>query len=78
MNSEILYHEDKNKLLSYKIEADNKQHEFWQRDSLAILLYSRDVAFQKLDYIHYNPVAEQWQLVKDHVSINILRQHTMN
>jgi len=23
------------------------------------------VAYQKLDYIHYNPVAERWQLVKD-------------
>jgi hypothetical protein len=34
----------------------NKQHEFWQRDPLAILLYSREVAFQKLDYIPARPV----------------------
>ena len=40
-------------------------HEFWQRDSLALLLYSKDIAFQKLDYLHYNPVAEHWQLAKD-------------
>lgn len=32
--------------------AENKKHEFWQRDSLAIHLYSREVAFQKLKYIH--------------------------
>ena len=61
----ILYKENKNELLSYQVDAHNKEHEFWQRDSLAILLYSKDIAFQKLDYIHYNPVAEHWQLAKD-------------
>ena len=70
----ILYKENKNELLSYKVDAHNKEHEFWQRDSLAILLYSKNRAFQKLDYIparqthsggHYNPVAEHWQLAKD-------------
>lgn len=49
----------------YAVEAHNKKYEFWQRDSLAIPLYTREVAYQKLDYLHYNPVAEQWQLVKD-------------
>ena len=52
-------------LESYAVEAHNKKYEFWQRDSLAIPLYTREVAYQKLDYVHYNPVAEQWQLVKD-------------
>jgi len=61
----MLYKEDKGKLLSYKVDADNKELEFWQRDPLAIPLYSKKVAFQKLDYIHCNPLAEHWQLVKD-------------
>jgi hypothetical protein len=61
----LLYREDKRKLLSYQVDANNKQHEFWQRDALAILLYSREVAFQKLDYIHYNPLSGHWQLAKD-------------
>ncbi len=52
-------------LQDYAVEAHNKTHEFWLRDSLAINLYTREVAYQKLDYIHYNPVVEQWQLVKD-------------
>ncbi len=52
-------------LLSFKVQAKNKMFEFWQRDSLAIPLYTKKVAFQKLDYIHANPVAEHWQLVKD-------------
>ena len=45
----ILYKENKNELLSYQVDAHNKEHEFWQRDSLAILLYSKDIAFQKLN-----------------------------
>ncbi len=49
----------------YQVEANNKQHEFWRRDSPAIHLYSRKVAFQKLDYIHYNPAAKHWQLARD-------------
>ncbi len=54
-----------NKLADYAVKAHNKQYEFWQRDSLAIHLYTREVAYQKLDYLHYNPVAEHWQLVSD-------------
>jgi len=54
-------------LLSYAVNAVNKNHEFWQRDPLAIHLFSKKVAFQKLDYIHYNPLGAHWQLVKDPV-----------
>ena len=52
------------KLTTYKIEAGNKEHEFWQRDSLAFPLYSRRIALQKLKYIHNNPLAEHWQLAR--------------
>lgn len=58
----MLVHEDRNRLEAFKVSAMNKQYEFWQRDSLAIQLFSRDVAFQKLDYIHNNPLAEHWKL----------------
>ena len=61
----MLYKEDKKKLFSYKVNARNKDHEFWQRDPLAIHLYTKKVAFQKLDYIHRNPIGEHWQLVKN-------------
>ena len=60
----MLLKEGKEKLSSYKVDAENKKHEFWQRDSLAVHLYSREVAFQKLKYIHNNPLAEHWQLAK--------------
>ena len=53
------------KLNAYKVGAENKDYEFWQRDSLAIPLFTKKVAVQKLKYMHYNPLAEHWQLVKD-------------
>jgi putative transposase len=49
-------------LQNYEVNAKNKKHEFWQRDSLAIHLYSKEVAFQKMDYIHNNPCTERWNL----------------
>jgi len=52
------------KLSFYKVDAENKKHEFWQRDSLAVPLYSRSIAFQKLKYTHNNPLAEHWHLAK--------------
>ena len=49
----------------YQVNASNKKHEIWQRDSLSVEIYTRDVARQKLDYIHFNPVSGQWSLAKD-------------
>ena len=61
----MLYNDDKSKLTNYKVDSENKKHEFWQRDPLAIPLYSQKVAYQKLDYIHCNPLAQHWQLATD-------------
>jgi putative transposase len=52
-------------LAQYAVNAANKRHEIWQRDSLGIEIYSRKVARQKLDYIHVNPVKGKWTLAKD-------------
>ena len=51
-------------LLKYQVDKTNKAYEFWQADSLAVNLYSRDVAYQKLDYLHLNPLQEHWSLVE--------------
>ena len=59
---------EENKLDLYKVDAANKAHEIWQRDSLGIEIYSRDIARQKLDYIHGNPVSGRWLLAKDDIS----------
>jgi putative transposase len=52
-------------LQKYAVDAHNKKYEFWQRDSLAVLLYSRQVMLQKLHYIHLNPLAAHWNLANE-------------
>ena len=47
-------------LPEFKVEAVNRQYQFWQRDSLASPLFSRAVINQKIDYIHLNPVSSKW------------------
>ena len=49
----------------YEVNEANKKHEIWQRDSSGIKIYSREVAKQKIDYIHLNPVIGKWQLAKN-------------
>jgi len=61
----LLTQDHNNDLSNYAVNAANKQYEFWQRDSLAVHLYDRKIAYQKLDYIHANPTAEHWALVSD-------------
>lgn len=52
----------------FKVNASNKQYEFWQRDSLGIEIYSKSVAIQKLGYMHFNPVKGKWKLAFDDLS----------
>ena len=51
-------------LQGYAVDVSNKKYEFWQRDPLAINLFSRKVAEQKLIYLHNNPLAKRWRLVQ--------------
>jgi putative transposase len=61
----MLKRESSQTLSSYAVSASNKSVEFGQRDPLAIRLYTKEVAMQKLKYIHNNPMAEHWNLVKN-------------
>ena len=49
-------------LSNFYVKATNKKYEFWQRDSLGVELYTPEVIYQKLEYIHLNPLAEHWNL----------------
>ena len=49
----------------YKVKASNKKHEIWLRDSLGIEIYDKNIAQQKLNYIHFNPVSGKWGLSKN-------------
>jgi putative transposase len=51
------------KALPYFTEqAKERNHRFWQRDPLAVLMDSQTKIEQKLDYIHLNPLHERWNL----------------
>jgi REP element-mobilizing transposase RayT len=43
-------------LSHFKVEAKDRDYQFWERNSLSIDLFSEAVFIQKLDYIHWNPV----------------------
>ncbi len=58
------------RLLPFMVNTANKKYQFWKRDSLAIRLYNRQIAYQKLDYLHNNPLAGRWQLAADACSYN--------
>jgi len=45
----LLKSDKANSLGSYMVDAHNKIIEFWKRDSLAVHLFSKVVAYQKLD-----------------------------
>jgi REP element-mobilizing transposase RayT len=51
----------------YEVNAANKKHQIWQRNSLSVEISSKYFAKQKIDYIHYNPVSGKWNLAKNYL-----------
>jgi len=45
-------------LEEFRVDAADREYQFWERNPLSIDLYSEKVFFQKLDYLHANPVVE--------------------
>jgi putative transposase len=58
---------DNKNLDDYISEQNDRNYLFWQRDPLAIQITNRQIASNKLDYLHYNPLQPHWQLCNDHV-----------
>jgi putative transposase len=59
--------DDRQELLAFFHEQRRDQHEehsIWQ-DVQAKNVFSEDFLVQKMEYIHQNPVAKEWSLVKD-------------
>jgi REP element-mobilizing transposase RayT len=59
---EKMKHENDQELSKYTVNAEDRQHNIWQRDPLAIRVFSNEMAIQKLDYMHYNPSQFHWAL----------------
>ncbi len=51
----MLFEDDK-KLDVYEVNAADSKHHFWNRNSLEVELFTREIFFQKINYIHNNPV----------------------
>jgi putative transposase len=43
-------------LEKFKVNAADREYQFWERNSLSIDLHNNEVFIQKIEYIHYNPV----------------------
>jgi len=51
-------------IIPFKDSHDReRKHRFWQRDPLAIQMNSKLIVEQKIEYIHFNPLQEHWNLV---------------
>ena len=46
----------KKELLQFKVNAEDRRFQFWERNPLSVDLWSREVFIQKLNYMHVNSV----------------------
>ena len=46
----------------FKVDEKERKFRVWQRDPLAILMDGKLKLEQKIDYIHFNPLQEMWNL----------------
>ncbi len=47
-------------LQKFRVNDYDRTYQFWERNPLSVEIYSREVAEQKLRYIHNNPRQEKW------------------
>ena len=48
----------------FEVNLKDRKYQFWERNPLSVDLYSRKVVYQKLVYMHNNPLQDKWQLVE--------------
>ncbi len=49
-------------LKKYEVTASDRKHNIWFRDPLAVRIFSKEMAAEKLEYIHFNPLQAHWSL----------------
>lgn len=52
----------KDEITKYAVAASDRSYNIWQRDPLAIRIFSREMAGQKLNYMHNNVIQVHWAL----------------
>lgn len=48
----------------FRVDAKDRQFQFWERNPLSVICQSVAMTEQKLQYIHLNPVQEKWRLAE--------------
>ena len=51
-------------LKNYEVRTSDRKHNIWLRDPLAVRIFSKEMAGEKLDYVHDNPLQSHWSLCK--------------
>ncbi len=49
----------------FQVGLSNREYQFWERNSLPVELYSKEICEQKIEYIHANPIQEKWSLCQE-------------
>jgi hypothetical protein len=52
-------------LEQFKVESNTKDYHFWKREALPFHLYTPELIYQKLNYIHNNPCQGKWMLASN-------------
>jgi len=50
------------KLKYFYANAKDRKYQIWERNALSIKIFSDKVAYEKINYIHNNPIQEGWSL----------------
>lgn len=52
-------------LKQFYVGAKDRNYQIWQRNPLSIEILSREMAEQKINYIHKNPLMTKWKLAEE-------------
>ena len=55
---------DRTRLEQFKVNAKDREYQFWERNALSVDLWSEAVFMQKLEYIHNNPLQDKCHLAE--------------
>jgi putative transposase len=47
----------------FRVERNDRKYQFFKQRPLSIPLFTEKVVWQKMEYVHNNPVQEKWRLV---------------
>ena len=62
---DLVLNKEEQMLDKFYVGAKDRAYQFWECNPKSIDLYTPRVIYQKLDYIHANPVQEKWGLCKE-------------